>query len=360
MIRNAITSLARTLTGMTILTLCMVAPASAAPAGPFGNALPDEGGFGVLAWFPKLLGPFIAAQIAFQRQLTTAIHAVARDPHALWGLMSLSFVYGVLHAIGPGHGKAVVTSYVLATRQTLRNGVILAFLSSVSQAVCAILLALAAAFLFHMTSVGIAQATVRLEMLADAAILLLGVRLLWLKALRPLLRLQQARARLPAAAVAGAGGVALPVSTRFAAMAADEEPAADHAPDCDCGRLHMPTAAQASGPLDWSKVWMVIVTTGLRPCSGALIVLAFALSQRVLPQGIAATAVMGLGTFVTVATLAALAVGSRSGAFAFVRERGPLGPRLARILEALAAVAVFLFGLSLTAGHLLATHGWSS
>ena len=333
--------------------------AQALSAGPFGNALPDEGGFGILAWFPRLLGPFIAAQIAFQRKLTAGIHAVAHDPRALVGLLSLSFLYGVLHAVGPGHGKAVVTSYVLATRQTLRNGILLAFLSSLAQAACAIAIALAATSLLHLTSVGIAAATVKMEIIADVAILLLGMRLVWTKALRPIFA---RRSEIDVFALAGAPAsrdIRLPTASRFRAEAVDDV-AKDHAPDCDCGQLHMPPAAFAAGRLDWTKAWMVLVTTGLRPCSGALIVLAFAMSQHVLLAGIAATALMGLGTFLTVATLAAATVASRAGAFRVVSLETRGGRWLARAIEAGAALAVLVFALLLLAGHILIANGWGT
>jgi nickel/cobalt exporter len=334
--------------------LCVMASsAHALTAGPFGNALPDEGGFGILAWFPRLLGPFIAAQIAFQRKLTAGIHAVAHDPRALAGLLSLSFAYGVLHAIGPGHGKAVVSSYVLATRQTLRNGILLAFLSSLAQALVAIGIAMVAASVLHLTSVGIADATVKMELVADVAILLLGLRLVWSKVLRPVVM-----RRKPVDLFATAGGdIALPVASRFRADAG-EDVARDHAPDCDCGQLHMPPAALSEGRLDWSKAWMVLLTTGLRPCSGALIVLAFAMSQHVLAAGVAATAAMGLGTFLTVASLAALTVASRSGAFRLVTVETRVGRWLARGVEAGAALAVLAFGLVLLVSHILIARGW--
>ena len=51
-----------------------------------------------------------------------------------------------------------------------------------------------------------------------------------------------------------------------------------------------------------------IFAVGLRPCSGAILVLVFALAQGLFWAGIAATFVMGLGTAITVATIAVVAV----------------------------------------------------
>ena len=340
--------------------------AFAGMGGPFGNAPPEEG-YGLLIYFPAIIGPFVSAQIAFQRELTAATHAVAHDYRALAGLLALSFAYGALHAAGPGHGKAVVSSYVMATRQTLRNGLLLAFVASAAQALCAIALAAVASRLFHMTSVMIADATFKLEIVADVAVMLLGVRLVWSKILRPFVRRLTAPPLAPAEAlfttpVAGRT-MTMPVNSRFAAVGLDFSSAAvcDAADDanCECAGFHIPDAKFASG-LDWRKAWMVVTTTGLRPCSGALIVLAFAISQHVLMAGIAATIAMGLGTFLTVAAFAALAASSRAGLFwGSGGAATPLRARIMRGCEAGGALLVFAFGLALLAGHILLDAGWS-
>ena len=71
----------------------------------------------------------------------------------------------------------------------------------------------------------------------------------------------------------------------------------------------------AVGPGDirggWREQLGVVLAVGLRPCSGALIVLVFALSQGLLAAGIVAVLLMGLGTAITVATLATIAVGAK-------------------------------------------------
>jgi ABC-type nickel/cobalt efflux system permease component RcnA len=55
-------------------------------------------------------------------------------------LAGISFLYGVVHAAGPGHGKAVISSYVLADGRTVRRGVLLSFLAAGVQALSAVAL----------------------------------------------------------------------------------------------------------------------------------------------------------------------------------------------------------------------------
>jgi nickel/cobalt exporter len=120
---------------------------------------------------------------------------------------------------------------------------------------------------------------------------------------------------------------------------------------CDCGRMHGPDAAVAGSALDWRKAWTVVASTALRPCTGALIVLVFSISQGLLLAGVAATLVMGLGTAITVATLAVLAVSARQTAFAAAGADSSLGRRIKRAVEVCGAVAVLVFGAILLIGH---------
>ena len=97
----------------------------------------------------------------------------------------------------------------------------------------------------------------------------------------------------------------------------------------------------------WREQLGVVVAVGLRPCSGALVVLVFALSQGVLAAGIAAVFLMGLGTAITTGTLAALAVGAKQLARALAGADNPVTARLVWWAELLGAVAVLAFGIVL-------------
>ncbi|HSL79653.1 MAG TPA: hypothetical protein VK877_08325, partial [Pseudolabrys sp.] len=66
-----------------------------------------------------------------------------------------------------------------------------------------------------------------------------------------------------------------------------------------------------AGPFSWPKVIAVVFSVGIRPCTGAILVLVFALTQGLFWAGVAATFAMALGTAITVAVLASLALGSR-------------------------------------------------
>jgi ABC-type nickel/cobalt efflux system permease component RcnA len=355
-----------------VVALVLLAPSTswAASTGPFGVGLPEGGSMPGAAFFPRLFNLFISVQIYFNQHMTAAVRAMRHDSHAAWTLLGLSFLYGVVHAAGPGHGKAVVSSYLLATRQSLRNGIVLAFVASLAQAGGAIALILVASMVLHMTSVSMTWASFYFEIVSDALIVTLGCWLVWSKIIRPAwtpklnfepVNFLTRPGRSFAGAAPAGGSRFQALDTTESSMVSNLRPRDQmnspatpfHHMDtgaCACGHTHMPDAAVVEGSLDWRKAWTVVASTALRPCTGALIVLVFSISQGLLMAGIAATLVMGLGTAITVAGLAVLAVSARKTAFILTGADSPLGRRLMRGMEACGAIAVLLFGALLLVG----------
>ncbi|SSW65561.1 hypothetical protein AVE30378_01724 [Achromobacter veterisilvae] len=328
-----------------LLTLAAAAWATAAAAQgahPFG--VPESGGAGGPGWLAGFFGQVSVWQSHFYRQLTGAVRAWQAEGGAAWALIGLSFAYGVFHALGPGHGKAVISSYVLANRQTARNGALLALLSALIQALVAIAMVAVLAVAFNATAATMNSATRWLELASYALVTLLGAWLVWIKAIRPLLRRPARAPALKGAAALRAIAVAAPVHVHAHGHAGHDD-------DCGCGHAHAPAPEQVAGPLNWRRAGSAILAVGLRPCSGALIVLVFALSQGFFLAGVASALAMGLGTGLTVAALACLAVAAGGAASRLGRRLSGAGAaRLRYGVEALAAFAVLLLGATLLGG----------
>jgi len=111
---------------------------------------------------------------------------------------------------------------------------------------------------------------------------------------------------------------------------------------------------QLAGPGGWRRGFSAILTVGIRPCSGAILVLVFALAQGLFWAGIAATFVMGLGTAITVAIIAVTAVSAKGLARRLIAGRDGGGAMLMRGIEFGAAVLVLLFGVGLLLGYVAA------
>ncbi len=297
--------------------LVVVAPALAqAPPPAFGPRPPAP--TGITGWI-------LEQQVQFYRQLSATVRAIrAGNAGAFWTLVSLSFLYGVFHAAGPGHGKAVISSYIVATGETVRRGVTLAALSSLVQALTAIALVGLLAAILGTTARTMRQVVNIVELVGYGLIVVIGLRLLWQKGRAFLVRFRAWRQAQP---VAGVG--------------------------CDDNCVHLPAAEQVARIHSWREALAIIVTVGLRPCTGAILVLVFALSQGIIQAGIAATFAMAVGTAITVAAIAALASGAKSLAVRLASARPGATTVLLSGVEVGAAVLVILFGAGLLTGYLV-------
>ena len=133
-------------------------PALAQAKNPFSVGISEGGGgtTGVMGWI-------LAQQGFFERSLAAAVRASRADGSALWWLGGLSFVYGVLHAAGPGHGKAVLASYMVANERALRRGIVLSFFAALLQATVAVALVGVLSLVFHATATGMREGAAVIE-----------------------------------------------------------------------------------------------------------------------------------------------------------------------------------------------------
>ena len=323
------------------------APRSQAPAPPVG---------GVLGWI-------FAKQAEFYRQFSSLLRAAKADGSAAWSLLGLSFLYGIFHAAGPGHGKAVISSYIVANNETWTRGVVLSFASALLQALVAVAVVGLAAALLNATAATMGRAVNVIEIVSYSLIIVIGVRLLWVKG-RAFLALLHTLHR-PAAVGAAVTprdhdhahhGHAHNVHDHGHDHAHDNDHHHDHAHDEDAsawGHAHAPEPEELAGPGGWKRGLSAIVAVGLRPCSGAILVLVFALAQGLFWAGVAATFVMGVGTAITVAVIASIAVGARAWAQHFADARSGYGMLAMRGVEVGAAVVIIAFGALLLTGYMV-------
>jgi ABC-type nickel/cobalt efflux system permease component RcnA len=299
-----------------------------------------------------LMGWLLAEQSRFYLLLTGTIRAVRSSASAGWTLAALSFAYGVFHAAGPGHGKAVIASYMIANERALKRGLVLTGFAALLQGLVAIAIVTVAAVFFNATAKRMTDAAAIIEQVSYAAIVCLGLWLVWRKgralvaALRPLRAgaffHTHAGDRGGELALAGGHGAGA-----FACSAGDH----GHVHDEHCGHVHAPdpkTLDNAS--FSWSGALATIVAAGARPCSGAILVLVFSLSQGIYLAGIGAALAMAVGTGLTTGALAATAVFAKSLAERMLGTSGGRGLIIARSAEFLAALLVLFVGVGLLVG----------
>jgi nickel/cobalt transporter (NicO) family protein len=310
-----------------------------------------------------IVGWLLSKQSEFYREISSAIRAAKTDGHAVWTLLAISFAYGIFHAAGPGHGKAVISSYLVANQETARRGVVLSFASALLQSLVAVVIVAIGAWLLNATAKTMCGAEKTIEIASYALIAAFGARLVWTKGASFIGALQAQPSVSPLALAgaathdhAGHGGGHHHHHDRghdghgHAHSHIDH----DHVHDEHCGHSHGPLPGELAGPGGWRRGLGTIFAVGLRPCSGAILVLVFALAQGLFWAGIAATFVMGLGTAITVAAIAVMAVSAKDLARRLSGAREGGGALFMRGVEFAAAGLVLLFGVGLLFGYLAA------
>jgi nickel/cobalt transporter (NicO) family protein len=325
-------------------------------------------------------------QQGFYRSLTGALKGMREDGGHIWILVGLSFAYGIFHAAGPGHGKAVISSYMLANEVALRRGIMLSFVSAFLQAITAIVVMALVFLVLRGTAVSMTDATWFLEVASYALITLFGAWLLWRKTgprIAGLFGGNPVRSLSAAHAHSHAGhdhhvhdhtclhdhahshGHAKHDHTAHShhhaahshTQAAHGHGAHSHAHAAGevcatCGHSHAPDPSMISGDrFSWKTAWSAVAAVGLRPCSGALIVLSFAFLNGLWAGGVLSVFAMALGTAITVSVLATIAVTAKNWAVAIAGD-GRAGNRVHAAIEIAGAAMVFLLGLALLGASL--------
>ncbi|MBO9099792.1 MULTISPECIES: nickel/cobalt transporter [unclassified Rhizobium] len=301
-------------------------------------------------------------QQAFYRALTQSIGAMRKDPWQLSTLIGLSFAYGIFHAAGPGHGKAVISSYMVANEIQLKRGIAISFVSAFVQGVVAVAVVGAAYFVLRGSGITMTEATNAMEISSFVMVILFGCWLLFRK-LRSMMRAMPER-RMEMATLAGPVSVALFDSGAFARNDATVASAGQFNCDAptlgtagvvceDCGRAHLPDPLLLKAEhFSAREAWSAIVAVGLRPCSGALLVMTFAMLNGLLLGGVLSVFAMSLGTAITVSMLAIMAVTAKGLAMRLAGPGSAKSTWVGNGIELLGAVFVIVTGIVLLGASL--------
>jgi ABC-type nickel/cobalt efflux system permease component RcnA len=291
-----------------------------------------------LVWLLGGLDPVQAWVLEQQRQVQNALAGAVRaikggQPGAIFGLLSVCFAYGFLHAAGPGHGKLVIGGYGMARRVPFVRLAGVALASSLAQAAVAVGLVYAVVALLGLgrsQAEGLAE-----EVMAPLGTLMVAGVGLWL--------VWRGVAGLRAQGAESSG------SHHHHHYAHEDHH--DHAPHshgavCDtCGHAHGPTVDEVQHLTGWRDTLALVAGIAMRPCSGALFLLILTWQLGIASAGIIGTFAMGLGTAMVTIGVAAMAVWAREGALASLPGQG--AARFLPWFEIIAGLVVAVAALSL-------------
>ena len=294
---------------------------------------------GVIFWlesgFNLIWSEYLIAVQSVQRDLhqslSEALRRVETDGFsASLILIALSFFYGVFHAAGPGHGKIVISTYLLSHESQLRRGVILSLAAALIQGVTAIVIVTSAVWLLDLSMRQTRSIATDVEIASFALIALVGLMIVVARALR------------------------LINIFKTSSSHDDVHHHHDHhAHDCNHAHgnhAHGPTATDLESPLSFRTFIGIVMSIGIRPCSGAVIVLLLAYALNLKMAGLLSVLAMSLGTALTVSLLATISVYLRQMAKRMLVMLPDGNLTLGRIMDVvglIGGVIIFAFGAAL-------------
>lgn len=242
-------------------------------------------------YWPQILLQSAIWQKGLHQQMTQLLQQVKTAPGQAGGLLVLfSLAYGVLHALGPGHGKVVITTFLATHPARLNITLRLTLLASLLQGSVAIVLVTLMLVVLQTSSRQLHLSSYWLEKGSYLLVIGLGI---WIgvRALKTLLR--QLRPRSPI--------------TIRALRAAHQ-----HHAHCGCGHAHLPDAQQVAEAVSVKTQLLLVASMGLRPCSGAIMMLLFSRVIGVYLWGVLSAVVMALGTALTISAIGLLVQRART------------------------------------------------
>ncbi|GAB5389488.1 MAG: membrane protein [Alphaproteobacteria bacterium] len=292
----------------------------------------------LLLWVARTQAELHQSLVAGVSAVRESAASGATESGAVLGLMALGFGYGLFHAAGPGHGKAVLAGWLSANPSSLKRGVGLAMGGAMIQGLVAIALVGGLVTLAGLLPSDVTDAVTWSERVSYALVAGLG-GLLLVSAGRALWHAWRDRAQDRA-------------QGRGAGDKDGQEGQEEHHAQCSsCGHSHAPDAAHIksaeAGPL---ALLAVMLSMGLRPCTGAILLLIFSTLAGILWVGIVSVLAMSLGTAIAVAALAIVTVKARDLAMRLATRKNLSAlPALLSLFKAGIGGLLLLIGLSLLA-----------
>ena len=304
--------------------------------------------------FPRLFTQIADWQRLFNQLISDNLHHIQQHSAAAGvTLITASFLYGVIHALGPGHGKFIIASYLSTHESRLKQSIKLSVFSSLTQGIVAVVATSVVLIVLNLSSRYFKLSQLWLE--RGAFLLLAGLGLYWI--------FQGSRTlKKPSATIFQINKLTPLSSSQTSSQSAVKNHhtfSTEHAPVCACGHQHLPNAQQLKKAEDWKSQLLVILSIGMRPCSGAIFVLFLSYMLDIYLWGVVATLAMSLGTGLMVALFAALVKYTRHLAIALGNWYGKGFTRYhsEALMKLVAGGIMLFFALALLYGTTLPMSG---
>lgn len=312
---------------------------------------------GIIYLFPYLFSQLIDWQREFNQLISSYLHQIKENSWKFGSLLIfISFAYGVLHALGPGHGKFVIASYLSTHHSRVKTSMRLTFLSSLMQALVAIIATSIVVVGLQLSSRYFQLSQLWLERTAYSLVLVMA--LLWIyqgiKSGINHYKLQKQSFKIHSIAPISVNSLSIQKSAVI-----NNQKNHIHNENCGCGHQHLPNAQQLENISSFKSQFLVILSIGMRPCSGAIFILFLSYMLDLYWWGIWSTLAMGVGTSITLTGFALMVLYARRsaekvGAFYFSYTRKQ---QLSYILKSMAGFILLFFAIAFLYGTTLPVTG---
>jgi ABC-type nickel/cobalt efflux system permease component RcnA len=291
--------------------------------GPSAVSAPASVGLAALAPFLRSLTDRLA-------ELTRAMRG-ATTPAPFIALALVSLVYGVFHALGPGHGKTIVSTFFIARNAKLRHSLIAGNLIALVHAIAALGIVLSLYYLVRgIFSTSFENASRIIQTLSFGVIAFIGGAML----VRRILGKEHSH-RLGHGHFFGGG--------HAHEHEHEHEHEDEHEPGHEAEGAGEPEGSQVTG----RELAGIALASGIVPCPGASAILLVGLSLNMMLAGVVSVVMISLGMGLTVSVVGAAAILAKRGVISLSsgskRKGGPAVVR--RVVEIAGSTILFVFGL---------------
>lgn len=319
---------------------------------------------GYLLWqvWPTLITTGMQWQKQINNELSELLHA-AKNESLMAGisLIALSFMYGILHSVGPGHGKLIVTTYIATQEAKVKLSLVITLVSSFMQAFVAVGLVSVLLMLFDASMREINHQAELLIPLSFYTAILLGIVIIWrnLVLMYRVIKDNQKALKQPSTHATEMGikrlTPVMPLVLAAKHSSLETSPLTDHVhhDNCGCGHQHVVTPEQMNDASSFKEYLAIILSIGIRPCTGAIMVLLFANMLDIYWLGVVSAIVMALGTALTTSIIAIMTITGKQAVRRYLatgkrNKRPKNGPNITKfIVPIIGGLLLILLGMLL-------------
>ncbi|VEB26286.1 ABC transporter permease [Actinobacillus lignieresii] len=291
-------------------------------------------------------------QKSFNQQISAAMTGLSENrQQAGITLLIISFLYGVFHAVGPGHGKFILTGYLSLEKTKLNQAMKISFLSALAQGFAAITLVSIIVVAFTLSRSYFNLTLKWVERGSFVLMILFGIYWCY-QALKAFKRKSDTIPKIQRISA-----INLQKNSKITPLIRPQKHL--HTENCGCGHQHLPSSTQIHQAKDWKAQAMVILSIGARPCSGAILVLFLAYTLDIYAWGMLSALAMAIGTGMTLTLFAWLVIIARNRAIRlstwYISEQTSRQAML--ILKILVGMILVIFGVTLFHSSFIETSG---